>query len=176
MDVEELLRENFAIRADQVPAPSRDLVRTTVDGYRRARRRRAAAVAGGLAVVVALGGVALGSGLLGGETPDVAVAPGYSDLGVYEVPTRGSLAEDEAFVEGVRSIEWSAPMGWEGAWLQTEEADRRVLFAGEVPGGQRWALVMGRAGFQLLYAWFIGAGRRIGRDAPAGRATRPGRA
>jgi hypothetical protein len=89
------------------------------------------------------------------------------------VPTRGSLADDEDFVEGVRSIEWSAPMGWEGAWLEPEEPDRRVLFAGEVPGGDRWALVMGRVGFQLLYIWFTGPpdarGARLQPAAPPGR-------
>ena len=158
MDVEDLLRENFAARADRVPPPAADLHRSTVEGHRRARRRRAAAVAGGLAVTLVVAGSALTAGVLDDGPPgtNVAESPAVRDLGIYEVPARGSLAGDVGFVEGVQSIEWSAPMGWEGAWLEPEEADRRVLYAGEVPGGERWALVMGRAGFQLLYAWFSG--------------------
>jgi hypothetical protein len=119
--------------------------------------------------------VALGSDLFGtsaGRT-DATVPPTVRDLGIYEVPTRGSLAGDESFVEGVRSVEWSEPMGWEGAWLAPEEADRRVLFAGEVPDGSRWALVMGRVGFQLLYVWFTGpadaSGATLQPAAPPGR-------
>jgi DNA-directed RNA polymerase specialized sigma24 family protein len=174
-DVEDLLRENFEFRADQVPPPAPDLLGTTVAGYRRASRRRTAAVAATIAAVLSIGGVALGSGLLDGGDgrSGVAAAPADQDLGVYEVPTRGSLAGDETFVAGVRSIDWSAPMGWEGAWLEPEEADRRVLFAGEVPGGNRWALVMGRVGFQLLYLWFTGpadaSGATLQPAAPPGR-------
>jgi DNA-directed RNA polymerase specialized sigma24 family protein len=174
-DVEELLRENLESRAEAVPPPPRDLAETTVAGYRRVQRRRTAVVAAGLAAVVALGGVALGSGLLGADDgrSDVAAAPIDQDLGIYEVPTRGSLAGDEAFVDGVRSIDWSAPMGWAGMWLAPEEADRRVLFAGEVPGGDRWALVMGRVGFQLLYLWLTGpadaSGATLQPAAPPGR-------
>ena len=174
-DVGELLRDNFAARADDVAPPPRNLLETTVAGHRRARRRRTAVIGAGLAAVLALGGVALGSGLLDTEQrrPSGPGAPVAQDLGIYEVPTRGSLAQDEAFVEGVRSIEWSAPMGWEGAWLEPEEGDRRVLFAGEVSGGERWALVMGRVGFQLLYLWFTGpadaTGATLQPAAPPGR-------
>ena len=174
-DVEGLLRDDFAARAERVPPPPPDLHRTTVAGYRRWRRRRTVAVAAGLAAVLALGGVTIASGLLEGEDAgtDVAVGPTVRDLGIYEVPTRGSLAGDESFVEGVRSVEWSAPMGWVGAWPAPEEADRRVLFAGEVPGGSRWALVMGRVGFQLLYVWFTGPagapGASLQPAAPPGR-------
>ncbi len=174
-DVEEALRDDFAARAGRVPPPGPDLSRTVVAASRRSRRRRTAVVAAGLAAVLALGGVTLASDLF--EAPagrtDATIAPTVRDLGIYEVPTRGSLAGDESFVEDVRSIEWSEPMGWEGEWLAPVEADRRVLFAGEVAGGSRWALVMGRVGFQLLYVWFTGpagaAGATLQPAAPPGR-------
>lgn len=173
-DVEEVLREELAARAGRVPPPSPDLCRTTVDGYRRALRRRTAVAAAALTAVLALVGVTLASDVLHTSAgPADVVPPAVRDLGVYEVSTRGSLAGDEPFVEGVRSIEWSPPMGWEGEWRAPEESDRRVLFAGEVPGGSRWALVMGQVGVQLLYVWFTGpadaSGAALQPAAPPGR-------
>jgi DNA-directed RNA polymerase specialized sigma24 family protein len=174
-DAADRLGESLAARAERVPPPRRDQAEAVVADHRRARRRRTAIVAAAVAAVLALGGVAVGSGLLEADSSrlEVAIAPAEHDLGVYEASTRGSLAGDESFVEGVRSAEWSAPMGWEGEWPEPAEADRRVLFAGEVPGGDRWALVMGRVGFQLLYVWFTGpkeaAGAALQPAAPPGR-------
>jgi hypothetical protein len=96
--------------------------------------------------------------------PAVAVAdtadPGPS---LYDVPTRGSLAGDADFLAGVRAIDWASPPNAALGVLSPPADTRRVLFAGDVPGGHRWALVMGRVGDQLRTAWFAGrAGARPG--------------
>jgi hypothetical protein len=65
---------------------------------------------------------------------------------VWDAPVRGSLADDRAFLDAVRLLDWSrgpAP----------EPADRQVAFAGDVPGG-RWVLVVGPADGQLVGQWF----------------------
>jgi hypothetical protein len=81
--------------------------------------------------------------------------------------TRGSLAGDRAFVEGVRALPWTAqpppPYGGFPAPVPDPPIETRsVVFAGEV-SGDRWALVVSRAPGvqgtrpgQLMAAWFAG--------------------
>ena len=106
----------------------------------RARRRRRGGLAWGAAAVAAL--LAL-SPLL----PRTPVPPGA--VSIYAGPTRGSLADDEDFVRAVRNS------GWELA--ATTPGPRRVVFAGDVPGG-RWALLAagGSASRPATTAWFVG--------------------
>ncbi|NEK58862.1 hypothetical protein GCU56_13390 [Geodermatophilus sabuli] len=88
---------------------------------------------------------------------------------VLGLPTRGSLAGDPAFVAGVRQLPWN-DAGAPPDRLQPDPGTRRVVFAGDVPGG-RWALVAGRnpllaaespgappapGGRGLVAAWFAG--------------------
>jgi hypothetical protein len=65
-------------------------------------------------------------------------------------PTRGSLAGDHTFVEGVRTLPWpqEPPVPAEDGTVVHPRPDvpvetRSVVFAGEV-GDERWALVVGR--------------------------------
>ncbi|GAB3307319.1 hypothetical protein GCM10027451_15420 [Geodermatophilus aquaeductus] len=122
---------------------------------RRQRRTRVAWAAG--AVAVALLGAAVPAVLpdAGPVAGQVATEP-TAQARVYDAPTRGSLADDADFVAGVAAVEWSAPLGVMGAELHPPASTRRVLFAGDLPGGRRWALVMGEAEGQLVSAWFGG--------------------
>ncbi len=114
-----------------------------------------------------------------GETLSDAMARGPgADQGTDYVdgPTRGSLAGDRTFVDGVRALPWSTAPPVRAAdgtilyYLPDPPVDARsVVFAGDVPGG-RWALVVGwtaapeMAGVpedvvphdQLAAAWFAG--------------------
>ena len=75
--------------------------------------------------------------------------PGRSPAGYFTGPTRGSLAGDDDFVNGVRALPWSAESPVRAAdgtilyYLPDPPVEARsVVFAGDVPGG-RWALVVG---------------------------------
>lgn len=163
MDVEQLLRQNFQDRAEQVPGPGGDLHHAVTEGYRQQRRRRNGLIGAGLAVAFVVAGAPWGlaalTGPQGERATSVDAATGGEDArpgsGLYDVPTRGSLAADGAFLAQVAELSWEDGVPREpGEAIDPPIATRRVLFAGEVPGGQVWALVMGRVGSQLYYAWF----------------------
>jgi hypothetical protein len=92
--------------------------------------------------------------LSGGPPADPAAAsptrpsersPGLpAPVDIAMLPTRGSLAGDDAFLAGVRELPWTDEVltGFENE-VTTAPETRRVLFAGDVPGG-RWALLVGR--------------------------------
>jgi hypothetical protein len=152
-DLEGRLRD-LRLQVDLVPPPSHDLAERTRQGYRAQRRHRAVLAATGLLLALVVVGVPVGtSGLLGslrdGETADEPLLP-VPDGGLYDVPTRGSLADDAAWVAGVRALDWP-PV--DGGVPSTEK--RRVVFAGEVPGG-RVALVLGRLARGAARLWLVG--------------------
>jgi hypothetical protein len=154
MNVEELLRENFADRAGRVAPPPYDLPERTRDGVRRQRRHRLALAAGTLAVALAFGGVLA---VRGDIDPGGGVAgDGGAELGLYTLGTRGSLADDEDFVADVAALDWDISPGGAGRPRPPDEGSVRVVFAGDVPDGRRWALVMGRRGEHFAAAWFTG--------------------
>lgn len=74
---------------------------------------------------------------------------------LVDVPTRGSLAGDAAWVAGVRELAWPAPEGLPAERFVPRPEDRHVAFAGDVPGG-RVALVLGEIGNRTLRMWFTG--------------------
>ncbi len=125
----------------------------------RRQRRTRAAWAGGAVVLAVLAGsvpaVLPDAGPVPGQTAEdrmqQAAPPALTDL-----PARGSLAGDEEFLAGVAAIEWSAPLGLNGAQLTPAASSRQVLFAGDLPGGRRWALVVGEDAGQGVSAWFGG--------------------
>ncbi len=110
---------------------------------RRRRRRWTTAAAACAVVVVAV--AALWGGV-GSRTEPAAAGPTAraERVDLATLPTRGSLADDEAFLEGLRGLPWAgAALAGYPAPVETVPGTRRVLFAGDVPGG-RWALVVGR--------------------------------
>ncbi|SNS78356.1 hypothetical protein SAMN04488107_3773 [Geodermatophilus saharensis] len=155
LDVREALDR---LAAEAGPPRGADAADAAVTLARRQRRTRAAWAAGALAV--ALLGAAAPAVL-----PDAGPVPGETAGGQHtqqaapalpDLPTRGSLAGDEDFVAGVAAIDWSGPLGRDGAVLRPPESSRHVAFAGELPDGRRWALVTGEDEGQLLHAWFGG--------------------
>ena len=116
-----------------------------------------AIAAGGLvAALIVVGVPAMATTILDGPGQTAAPTTG-GDPGrlpsLADLPTRGSLADDGAWVEAVRLLPWS----WTAAPGTTPEAPvdtRRVAFAGDVPGA-RVALVLG-GNEEPAAAWFVG--------------------
>ena len=71
---------------------------------------------------------------------------------------RGSLAGDDAFLAAMLARDWSTSLGSTGEHVELDPGSRRVVFAADVPGGHRWAVVVARSGVQWLAAWFTGPG------------------
>ncbi len=75
--------------------------------------------------------------------------PGRAPADYVTGPTRGSLADDDTFLDGVRALPWAenSPVRAADGTVLYHLPDppveaRTVVFAGDVPGG-RWALVVG---------------------------------
>jgi hypothetical protein len=156
LDLEARLRDQRLRAADaEVPA---DLPARVRARYRRQQRRRLATAAAVLAVAAVFVGVTrIGQSLLADPAP---AAPSTVDTpALYDVPTRGSLAGDRAWVDGVAALDWrfdGAEPAPEGPRPEdVTRASHRVLFAGDVPGG-RAAFVAGTAGSATFGAWFVG--------------------
>jgi hypothetical protein len=163
------LSARLAQLADYAPPPRG---RVTADRAaaldRRVRRRGRIRVAAGglLAVLLLLTGVGVGTRHAGGPRPATSASPGPPaprDGGsprpsLYDAPTRGSLAGDPDFLAGVRALPWPSPPSLDGPPGDPAAEDRRVLYAGDVPGSRRWALVAAPIGVDLGYAWFTGPG------------------
>jgi len=135
------LRERLAYLADRTSPPLQDpddLVHTVADRL-HARRRQERAL-GALAAVLAVIFVAVPLVVSRtGQDPDPA-SPAPSTA-VYTTPTRGSLAQDVLFLEGVRRLPWTT--GPAGADVPEPPLDtRHVVFAGE-SSRARWVLVAG---------------------------------
>jgi hypothetical protein len=136
-----------------------------VAGYRRERRRRAGVAAGILAVALFVVGVPWlsghlpGGGEVAGPSADATWSAPPSDL--YDIPTRGSLAGDTGLIDRITRLSWDdgGPRG-PGQSVEPPVSTRRVLFVGEVPGGQVWALVEGQIRDRTVFAWFAGADDR----------------
>lgn len=142
--------------ADEAPAAhGADTADRAVDAHRRQDRRRLrwAGVAAAAALVVAVTPAVLDRT---GPSDTAATAVGTADLGLYDLPTRGSLAGDGDLVAQALAASWDdgIPLNDAGDVLDPLPDTRQVAFLGEVPGGQVWALVLGRTGTQLAQAWF----------------------
>jgi hypothetical protein len=163
MTSEDELRNRLHRLADRAGRPSPDgsrLARRLAEED-TARRRRRRNVLVGVGSVIALG-LAVPH-LVGTDAreavpasaPAFTPAPAFPDrattpgAGLFDRPPRGSLADDRAFVEGVRALPWTEEppvLAADGTVLYhlptpTVE-DRSVVFAGDVPDG-RWAFVVG---------------------------------
>ena len=124
----------------------------------RARRLRAGRWAAAVAAVVVLGATAP---LARPVDPVVQAAPATSRPGppppaLYELPARGSLADEPEFLAAVAELPWSPPPSGSGFSRPFDPDTRRVVYAADVPGGHRWAVVMAGHGPQWVLNWFTG--------------------
>ncbi|MFQ1002917.1 hypothetical protein [Modestobacter sp. SSW1-42] len=125
----------------------------------RHRRRRAASWVAAAVAVVVLGTAAT---LARPEVAPAAAPPPAARTTaapppVYEQPPRGSLRDDTTFVSQVAALPWSTLLDpGNGDPVDIEPDTRRVVYAADVPGGHRWALVMARWRTQWAIAWFAG--------------------
>jgi hypothetical protein len=117
-----------------------DVTERAVRGARRRRRTRRVVWSAGSLAVVAVLGLAYAARLTGFES-----APGYEYGGppavttmLLDSPTRGSLAGDAGYLDAMRQ---KAVGDAEHTGLPADPAKARVLFAGDVPGGWRVAMV-----------------------------------
>jgi len=154
LDVERELRSHLAARP--VPRAPEGLVARTRELHRRRRRHQAAAGGVVLAVALVFGSVPV----LRSTLPDVGrsdtAAPSSSAAlaSLYDLPTRGSLADDAGWLAAVADLPWSAEPLVDPHTLPPVES-HRVLYAADVRGS-RVALVMGRDDGVLSSAWFTG--------------------
>jgi len=139
--VEDQLRIALRHAADDLGdpvVPHRVLAGGLRSAARRRRRRRLGFVTAGVAVAAVVVAVPVGLGSLRTDPPGVA-APTAPQTDVLVGPTRGSLADDQVFLDGL------VRQGWGDVPADAPVAPgstRRVVFAGEVGDG-RWALVVG---------------------------------
>ncbi|MGY5882556.1 hypothetical protein [Modestobacter lacusdianchii] len=171
-DVE--LRTRLTRLAEHTAPPPRERLAAVVAARHRSQRRQAlgtAAVAAAVAGLVVLTATVLD----GAPSAEPATAVGADAAGpeaaaaaadVLAGPARGSLAGDAAFVAAVRQLPWTEADDPARPTALTEPSldSRRVVFAGDVPGG-RWALLVAEdtigsepAGpvSGLAAAWFTG--------------------
>ncbi|TQN42332.1 hypothetical protein FHU33_1729 [Blastococcus colisei] len=161
MNPETELRDRLHSVADRAGHPStdgRDLARSVAGRTedRRRRQRNLLAAAGcvvllGIAVPRLVDGGPQEAGPASGAVSEVTGGAGAAAavVDVFSEPTRGSLADDRAFLDGVRALPWTEEPPLRAAdgtvlhYLPEPPVEsRRVVFAGDVPGG-RWALVVG---------------------------------
>ena len=153
-------------RADDMAPPPQDLAQRTRERYRAQRRHRAAMAAGGLVAALVVVGVPVVASTFAAETQrgEVAGPSGRTFVpappsGLYALPPRGSLADDEAWLDEVAGLEWEVPdIEAYGPGVTVPDAPRdtrRVAFADDVASG-RVALVLGMADRTVVHAWFTG--------------------
>ncbi|WP_222195900.1 hypothetical protein [Modestobacter italicus] len=134
---------------------------------RRRRRRAAGWVAGALAVVLLATGASLARSTVAEpvaqQEPQLRNVPQFvpDPPMLYEAPVRGSLADDEEFLGAMAVRSWQSAPGDAAQVVdyggpQTVPETHRVVYAADVPGGQRWVVVLGRAGPDWLCTWFTG--------------------
>lgn len=130
-----------------------------VDLHRLQRRRRAgwACLTAAIALVVVGASTLLPRGP-SAEPADRVASPSTApttSTDLYNLPPRGSLAADDDVLQMALAVSWD-----DGTWstggpvIDPPPDTRRVAFLGEVPGGQTWALVLGRVDDQSFYTWF----------------------
>jgi hypothetical protein len=157
---------NLRTRADDIAPPPFDLAQQTRHRYRAQRRSRAALAAGGLVAALVFIGVPVAASTFAADPQrrEVAGPSGRTFVpspptGLYALPTRGSLADDEGWLSDVTALEWDLPdPDAYGGGMELPDAPvdtRRVAFAGDIPSG-RVALVLGMDNRHVVHAWFTG--------------------
>jgi hypothetical protein len=156
-ELEHRLRSDLRSRQAEAPLLPADLVDVVRRRHRRGRRAQLLTAAAAVAVVALFTGAAT---LIGDRTPgrssDTAGTPSARPVpGILDWPTRGSLAGDTDWVEGVRRLDWDVPSELQGDAPEPPVDARHVAFAGDVPDG-RVALVVGVDDGLTAAAWFTG--------------------
>jgi hypothetical protein len=130
MSIETRLRAELRAWADELdPDAGPEVTAASLtDLHHRRLRHRAALLA--TAVVAVL--VAVTVPFVLGHRDDRS-APSAPSL--YDLPTRGPLAHDEAFLGAAVQLPWEQ--------IDPPVETRHVVWAGDVPGGERWVLVAG---------------------------------
>lgn len=162
MDTDQL-RADLREAARRAPTPPADLAHTVLARRRGIRRQRAALLGAALAVALIVAGLPLGLSAWQGSSSNQVAA---GEEAVYSLPTRGSLAGDAEFLAALQRLPWeygehvvniNGSIHEAGGDLAAAipPADRRVVFAGDVPGG-RWALMATPTTGGYAAAWFTG--------------------
>ena len=161
-DLEARLRRDLRAAGDAVPPAPHDLADVTRRRHRVLRRRQIGLTAAAVAAVLVLVGVPVVASTFAAD-PDrgqTARPTTGSDASLFlaDVPTRGTLAGDDEWLDGVLALDWVAETRTDYPGM--EEIDppadtRHVVFAQDVPGG-RLALVLGQWGGGWVSAWFLG--------------------
>ena len=167
-DLEARLRRDLQARADAAAPAPRDLAELTRARHRSLRRRELGLVAAGVAAALVLVGVPVLSASLTadpdrGQTAQPTAPSGGrllpSGSNLYELPTRGGLADDERWLRGMAAVEWTPDNPYRDPGMELAEPpppqSRRVAYADDVPSG-RVALVVGISGREVVHAWFVG--------------------
>src|SRR5688500_5652478 len=147
-DVERELRDSFNRAAETLKGPADPWAAYArrEATHRRNRRLRAGVLA---AAVAALIGVQTNVVPLPGWAPGIAVAghgPAFAD-----VPTRGDLAGDRAWLAGLRrQVKDIADP--DGLWRVADRDEIHVVYAGDIPG-RRLAIAHVRLRLGLITVW-----------------------
>lgn len=164
-DLEDRLRRGLQATADDVAPAPRDLADVVRHRARRQRRTRLAVGAAGLVAALVFVGVPVVASTLvadsGSRTATPAERPRLDPLPtLLDAPTRGSLADDEEWLAGVRALSWSptdvVDRPAEVGLPDPAVADRRVAFAGDVPGGRAALVVAPEGDIGVVGAWYTG--------------------
>ncbi|MCZ2839473.1 hypothetical protein [Modestobacter sp. VKM Ac-2985] len=135
---------------------------------RHRRRRGAGWGAGVLAVVLLVSGAsfartAVTAAPAAGTPVPAPITSAYAapTPGLVEAPVRGSLADDEEFLTAMAGADWTDPTAPDGQLVDwggpsPDPGTQRVVYAADVPGGHRWAVVVARSGPSWMWAWFAG--------------------
>ncbi len=156
-DLETRLRRGLLASAEDVAPAPRDLAALVRHRARRQRRTRAAVAAAGLAAALVFVGVPVVASSVATDSETAAPTERTTPyLPLYDLPTRGSLADDQAWLDAVAALPWHPPdVPPDPSLPDPPVADRRVHYAGDVPGG-RVALVVGREGSIVHHLWLTG--------------------
>jgi hypothetical protein len=157
-DMERALRDTLAQRSATLPAEPAPWARFS--RAERSSRRRTLRVRQGAAVAVLAAAVLVQTNVV----PLPRWAPSFTTNGsaaasaLLDAPIRGSLADDQTWLDGFRSAVGDA-RAKEGGWRAGDRDRIRVLYAGDVPG-HRVALlaIPRRKGFttQDGFQWYFG--------------------
>jgi hypothetical protein len=142
MNIETRLRAELTAWADELgPDAGPDVTAASLtDLHHRRLRHRAALLAAAVAVVLVAVAVPYTLAHLDRSSP-------AGPASLYDLPTRGSLAGDEAFLADAVRLSWKPGADWivsTGDLPDPPVSTRHVVWAHDVPGGKRWVLVAGK--------------------------------